>query len=63
MSSPGHGTRVIAGLPLAGERLLPSHRDPEPLVRCDQVVDVLGLLVKVDLDPRTRPVKRLSDGP
>src|SRR4030095_6428612 len=32
--------------------LLPSHRDPEPLLRRDQVVEILGSLVEVDLHPR-----------
>src|SRR5262245_17506084 len=36
---------------LGGSRLLPRHRDAEALLRADQVVEVLGRLVDVDLHP------------
>src|SRR5262249_30626147 len=34
--------------------LLARHRDPQPLLRGDQVVGVLGVLAEVDLDPVDR---------
>ena len=34
---------------------LPCHRDPQALLRGDQVVEILGGLVDVQLDPIDRP--------
>ena len=48
--------RVRESRPLyRSQPLLPRHRDAQELVRADQVVDVLGGLVDVDLDPADPP--------
>ncbi len=40
-------------------RLLPRHRDPEALLRRDQVVGILRILAEVDLDP-LHPARELG---
>ena len=44
-------------------KLLPRHRDPQALLRADQVVHVLGRLVDVELDPVDPPTELAVRGP
>ena len=60
---PGTLTLGSRGLRPAEPALLPGHRDPEELLRADQVVGVLGGGVDVELHPLHVAVNSLSVGP